>query len=170
MGPFGVLLMLIGAGALVFGCTMDVAAPGSRIVNLSLMQQQQMTVMVGIGLMILGGIFVAVGAARRTPAAAGARATTGTPLPKGQQDEADVRQALAEGRTASEVRSERLVTARRPCPLCAEAILPAAIVCPFCRRDLPEGWSAPIASTMAATPRDQWPDRVRGAHPPPKVI
>lgn len=32
--------------------------------------------------------------------------------------------------------------ARRPCPHCAEAILPAATVCPHCKRDLPEAWAA----------------------------
>ncbi len=30
---------------------------------------------------------------------------------------------------------------REPCPLCAEAIIPAAKVCPHCRRDLPENWA-----------------------------
>jgi hypothetical protein len=30
---------------------------------------------------------------------------------------------------------------RRPCPYCAEAILPDAQVCRFCSRELPAGWS-----------------------------
>jgi hypothetical protein len=33
---------------------------------------------------------------------------------------------------------------RRPCPHCAEAILPAAIKCPFCKTDLtPDGGGSP---------------------------
>jgi hypothetical protein len=31
---------------------------------------------------------------------------------------------------------------RVPCPFCAEAILPAAKVCPHCRRELPESFTA----------------------------
>lgn len=30
---------------------------------------------------------------------------------------------------------------RRPCPLCAEAILPAARVCHYCKQELPLGWA-----------------------------
>ncbi len=30
---------------------------------------------------------------------------------------------------------------RRPCPFCAEPILPAAAVCRFCSRELPSGWA-----------------------------
>lgn len=30
---------------------------------------------------------------------------------------------------------------RRPCPFCAEPILPEARVCRFCGRELPQGWS-----------------------------
>ncbi len=36
----------------------------------------------------------------------------------------------------TEWNSERL-----PCPLCAEAILPAAKVCPYCRSELPVDWA-----------------------------
>jgi hypothetical protein len=35
---------------------------------------------------------------------------------------------------------------RVPCPYCAEAILPAAKVCPHCRRDLPETFAAQRAT------------------------
>jgi hypothetical protein len=35
----------------------------------------------------------------------------------------------------------RQLAARRPCPQCAEAILPAAKVCPHCRHDLRKDWS-----------------------------
>ena len=35
---------------------------------------------------------------------------------------------------------------RVPCPFCAEAILPAAKVCPHCRRDLPESFTAAHAA------------------------
>ncbi len=35
---------------------------------------------------------------------------------------------------------------RVPCPFCAEAILPAAKVCPHCRRDLPETFAAQRAT------------------------
>ncbi len=31
---------------------------------------------------------------------------------------------------------------RRPCPRCAEAILPTASICPHCRSDLGQGWAA----------------------------
>jgi hypothetical protein len=31
--------------------------------------------------------------------------------------------------------------ARRPCPFCAEPILPAASVCHYCRSALPGGWA-----------------------------
>jgi T4 superinfection immunity protein len=34
------------------------------------------------------------------------------------------------------------VAGRVPCPYCAEAILPAAKVCPHCRKDLPESFTA----------------------------
>lgn len=30
---------------------------------------------------------------------------------------------------------------REPCPYCAEAIKPAAKVCRYCDRELPEGWA-----------------------------
>jgi hypothetical protein len=30
---------------------------------------------------------------------------------------------------------------RRPCPYCAELILPAAHICRFCSRELPQGWA-----------------------------
>jgi len=32
---------------------------------------------------------------------------------------------------------------RRACPFCAEPIIEAAVVCRFCRRELPIGWAAP---------------------------
>ncbi len=31
--------------------------------------------------------------------------------------------------------------ARRPCPKCAEKILPSAKLCPHCRTELAEGWA-----------------------------
>src|SRR5215472_11585462 len=40
---------------------------------------------------------------------------------------------------------------RVPCPFCAEQILPAAKVCPYCRRDLAESFAA------AQTPRSRDP-------------
>ena len=42
---------------------------------------------------------------------------------------------------------------RRPCPFCAEPILPAATLCRFCRRELPERWAAPTG--LAARPDDR---------------
>lgn len=32
-------------------------------------------------------------------------------------------------------------SSREPCPYCAEDIKPAAKICRFCDRDLPEGWA-----------------------------
>jgi hypothetical protein len=42
---------------------------------------------------------------------------------------------------------------RVPCPFCAEAILPEAKVCPFCRHDLPERWAPAPRRTMGPLPR-----------------
>jgi hypothetical protein len=57
---------------------------------------------------------------------------------------------------------------RRPCPNCAELILPAARVCRFCTRELPEGWGGGEATTRRArsgkpTARSM-SDRRLGAH------
>ena len=38
---------------------------------------------------------------------------------------------------------ERGSESRLPCPKCAEAILPAAKVCPHCRSELPVDWASP---------------------------
>ncbi len=31
---------------------------------------------------------------------------------------------------------------RRPCPKCAEPIMPQAALCPHCKSELPTGWAA----------------------------
>jgi hypothetical protein len=38
---------------------------------------------------------------------------------------------------------------RRPCPYCAELILPAARVCRFCSRELPEGWAGEVSAPVS---------------------
>ncbi len=48
--------------------------------------------------------------------------------------------AEAEAATARREAAEREAS-RRPCPKCAELILPAAAVCPQCRSELPAGWA-----------------------------
>lgn len=50
-------------------------------------------------------------------------------------------------------------TSRVPCPFCAEAILPAAKVCPHCRRDLPESFTA----SQGGGRRDYLPPIVKGS-------
>lgn len=56
-------------------------------------------------------------------------------------------EALVEDRSPVKV-------ARRPCPRCAELILPAALVCRFCFRELPQGWAGefPVPRPAARTP------------------
>jgi len=54
---------------------------------------------------------------------------------------------------------------RVPCPYCAEAILPAAKVCPHCRRDLPDSFT----SAQIARARDPLAPLGRG-RPIPAII
>lgn len=114
---FGVVFLLGGIAIVIYGLGLSVAAPGSSTINLDLLHQRDLTINVGIGLAIIGSVFT----------------TYGVRLIHERQDEEDA--AGAERRAN-----------RRPCPHCAEMVLPAAKVCAHCTRDLPEPPSAPPAS------------------------
>jgi hypothetical protein len=43
---------------------------------------------------------------------------------------------------------------RRPCPYCAELILPAARVCRFCSRQLPQDWASAVLELTDAVDED----------------
>jgi hypothetical protein len=51
---------------------------------------------------------------------------------------------------------------RLPCPFCAEMIIPAAVLCRFCGRELPRNWATVARGAARSTPqRPKSRDRVR---------
>ena len=57
---------------------------------------------------------------------------------RGPKQVKDGVEAAASGGDSS---SRSTSSSREPCPYCAEDIKPAANICRFCDRDLPEGWA-----------------------------
>ena len=112
---FGVFLLIIGIICLVLN-------PG-----------------LGLFLLLLAALFMGFGAIAKNTRPAD------TPLSPKEQEKRDHQVAFATGRTYKAVRDERIAREganRRPCPMCAEAILPAAKICPHCKSTLSDGWSA----------------------------
>ena len=138
MRGFGTFLIIIGACAALYSCTMSVSIPGASVVNLHLMHERQMTMLVGIGMFIAGCVLAAIGGRK----VADPSAATREDHIIAARDRKPLKQVVAE-RTGSAFRS--------PCPNCAESILRAAMVCPFCQRDLAEGWAAPKPAASAVT-------------------
>lgn len=52
-----------------------------------------------------------------------------------------VKDGVEAAETGGEGSSGHASSSREPCPYCAEDIKPAAKICRFCDRDLPEGWA-----------------------------
>jgi hypothetical protein len=123
MRVFGILLLVVGALALLVGTTMDTTVPtgdgDERVHNIGLMNDKQNSLLFGVGIAIVGAIFVASSSRKRSSPVA----------PQHVADDPDT----------------------RLCPYCAERIKAQAVICRFCNRDVTSAESPPAVQQAAHT-------------------